>query len=150
MAAPHPMYLLDTNILVLLIRDKDAGRGIAANFGLRRGLHHCTISVVTVGEMYALAKKLDWEAAKINRIAELLEEVIWVDIDDPAILRAYGELDDFSYRLGHEMGKNDLWIAATVKVSGLTLLTTDGDFDHLHSAEITRIRIDDKTGNPLP
>lgn len=29
------------------------------------------------------------------------------------------------------MGKNDVWIAATTKVAGATLLTTDNDFDHL-------------------
>jgi tRNA(fMet)-specific endonuclease VapC len=30
------------------------------------------------------------------------------------------------------MGKNDLWIAATAFLFGLTLVTTDHDFDHLH------------------
>lgn len=30
------------------------------------------------------------------------------------------------------MGKNDLWIAATASALDLTLLTTDRDFDHLH------------------
>jgi tRNA(fMet)-specific endonuclease VapC len=29
------------------------------------------------------------------------------------------------------MGKNDLWIAATASVLGLTLLTSDKDFHHL-------------------
>ena len=48
------------------------------------------------------------------------------------------------------MGKNDVWIAATAKVSGTTLLTTDGDFNHLCPAHLTRIRIDENTGNPMP
>ncbi len=30
------------------------------------------------------------------------------------------------------MGKNDLWIAATAFLFGLPLVTTDHDFDHLH------------------
>jgi tRNA(fMet)-specific endonuclease VapC len=29
------------------------------------------------------------------------------------------------------MGKNDLWIAATTAALGATLITTDQDFDHL-------------------
>lgn len=29
------------------------------------------------------------------------------------------------------MGKNDLWIAATGALLGLTLITTDTDFNHL-------------------
>ncbi len=51
---------------------------------------------------------------------------------------------------GRPMGKNDLWIAATAKVSGLTLLTTDADFDHLHPAHLNRIRVDDQTGAAIP
>ncbi len=35
------------------------------------------------------------------------------------------------------MGKNDLWIAATASVTGVTLMTTDGDFDHLHPVHLT-------------
>jgi predicted nucleic acid-binding protein len=73
-----------------------------------------------------------------------------VDINHPDILTAYGELDDLSNRAGRSMGKNDVWIAATAKVSDATLLTTDGDFDHLHPTHINRIRIDENTGNPLP
>lgn len=30
------------------------------------------------------------------------------------------------------MGKNDLWIAATAHALNAALLTTDGDFEHLH------------------
>lgn len=30
------------------------------------------------------------------------------------------------------MDKNDVWIAAIAKLSQMTLLTTDADFDHLH------------------
>ncbi len=31
------------------------------------------------------------------------------------------------------MGKNDLWIAASAMASKATLLTTDKDFEHLHN-----------------
>ena len=34
------------------------------------------------------------------------------------------------------MGKNDLWIAATTHVLDLTILTTDNDFDHLDNVFI--------------
>jgi predicted nucleic acid-binding protein len=42
------------------------------------------------------------------------------------------------------MGKNDLWIAATSSVLNATLLTTDGDFDHLNGAYLTVIKIDQR------
>ncbi len=39
-----------------------------------------------------------------------------------------------------------MWIAATAKVADAILLTTDGDFDHLHPKFLTRHKIDAKTG----
>ncbi len=149
MASP-PAYLLDTNILVHLIRGKAVGLAIEAHFGLLGTLTRCVISVVTVGEMYALARKWNWGARKQADMQKLLGQLAWVDINHPDILTAYGEVDDLSNRAGRPMGQNDVWIAATAKVSGATLLTTDGDFDHLHSAHLNRIRVDENTGNPLP
>ena len=46
------------------------------------------------------------------------------------------------------MGKNDLWIAATAKATGATLLTTDKDFDHLYPGQINRIYIDPASALP--
>lgn len=143
-------YLLDTNILVLLIRGKAAGHAVAATFGLRSGLGRCIISIVTVGEMKALTRKLDWGPPKVAELDKLLAQVVQVDINHPAVLDAYAELDDVSERGGRTMGKNDLWIAATAKVTGATLLTTDSDFDHLHPGHLSCIRIDPQTGTPLP
>lgn len=60
------------------------------------------------------------------------------------MLETYAEIDSFSKNkligkpLGKSitMGKNDLWIAATAKVAGATLLTIDSDFDHLNGTYI--------------
>lgn len=43
------------------------------------------------------------------------------------------------------MGKNDLWIAATASAFGITLVTTDKDFDHLNGVflEVKYINIKD-------
>lgn len=73
-----------------------------------------------------------------------------MDINHPDILSAYGELDDVCNRAGRPLGKNDVWIAATAKVSGSTLLTTDADFDYLTPTHLTRVRVDEKTGNAIP
>jgi predicted nucleic acid-binding protein len=71
----------------------------------------------------------------------ILDEVVWIDIDHPDILDAYGEIDHASRTSGRSMGKNDVWIAATAKVTKATLLTTDVDFDHLHGTHLDRIWI---------
>jgi predicted nucleic acid-binding protein len=139
-------YLLDTNILVLLIRGKAAGQAIAVAYGLRTVLSRCIISVVTVGEIKAFARKQGWGVQKLTDLDALLAQVVTVDINHALVLDAYAELDANSEAIGRKMGKNDLWIAATARVTGVTLLTIDADFDHLHPADITRIKIDPQTG----
>lgn len=148
--APVSGYLLDTNILVYLIRGNALGKAIEANFALSGSLSRCLISVVTVGEMYSLARQWSWGQKKLDQLQAILSQLVWIDINHPDILETYGELDDISNRAGRSMGKNDLWIAATAKVSGTTLLTLDGDFDHLAAAHLTRIRVNDKTGQAIP
>ena len=57
---------------------------------------------------------------------------------------AYVQIDGYSKRKltdkvgqlvpdsANKMGKNDWWIAAIAHVIEAPLITTDGDFDHLH------------------
>ena len=40
------------------------------------------------------------------------------------------------------MGKNDLWIAATTAATNTVLLTADKDFDHLDKVFFSVIKID--------
>lgn len=66
--------------------------------------------------------------------------MVTVELSQP-VIDAYVELDyaAFTYPAGsRDMGKNDLWIAATARAAGATLITTDKDFDHLHPAFIKR------------
>jgi tRNA(fMet)-specific endonuclease VapC len=142
-------YLLDTNILVLLMRGKEAGIAIDSAFGLRRGMGRCVISVVTVGEMKSFARKRGWGSQKLADLDRLLGQLVQLNINHGSIIDAYAEIDSLSEQGGRQMGKNDLWIAATAKVSGATLLTTDGDFDHLAGTHIIRIKIEQLTGNQV-
>jgi predicted nucleic acid-binding protein len=84
-----------------------------------------------VGEIYSLARQFHWGPKKIAAVTALLDNLVVQDINAPEILAAYGEIDHASRECGRAMGKNDVWIAATAKVTGATLLTTDRDFDHL-------------------
>ena len=43
-------YLLDTNILVHLLRENALGKYIDQTYSLRSTLSHCVISIVTVGK----------------------------------------------------------------------------------------------------
>jgi tRNA(fMet)-specific endonuclease VapC len=139
---PAAGYLLDTNILLQLLRGNAVGQHIDQRFGLRASLPACVISVVTVGEIFSLARKLNWGGRRVTLLKTLLDEMPWMDINDPAVLDAYGQIDHYSMSRGISIGKNDAWIAATAHVTKMTLLTTDKDFDHLDPMFLNRIWID--------
>ena len=64
------------------------------------------------------------------------------------IAEAYAELEVYTQSQGAKLGQNDLWIAATAKVTGATLLTTDRDFDSLDGVHIHRIWLDPQSVYP--
>lgn len=136
-------YLLDTNILVALIRGNAFGKYLDNTYGLTTvGLNSFLLSIVSVGEIYALASKFKWGRAKRDLLADLLSQLPWTDISDTSILLAYGEIDAASEAMGHSLGKNDAWIAAAAHVTNTTILTTDHDFDHLHGHWVDREWVD--------
>jgi tRNA(fMet)-specific endonuclease VapC len=130
-------YLLDTNILVHLLRGDDLGRYLDAKYHLS-GLGTFAISVVTVGELHALALKFGWGEARVRRLEEMLPSFPRKDINSAGVLRAYGQIDAWSTTNGKPMGKNDVWLAATALAENMTLLTLDKDFDHLHPPHDSR------------
>jgi predicted nucleic acid-binding protein len=141
-------YLLDTNILVALLRGKALGQRIDSAYVLKSNLNQCIVCVVSVGEMYSLVHKFRWGSVKVQALRDLLDELVWVDINRTEILEAYGEIDHAMEAAGTPMGKNDVWIAATARATGFTLLTTDRDFDRLDPTWIRRIWIDPNVGKP--
>lgn len=138
-------FLLDTNILVHLIRQNEVGRRIDKAYALTASLGASLISVVTVGEMKSFARQLGWGEQKRERLADLVEEMVTIDINHPEILERYSEIDSYLVKSGRTVGDNDVWIAATASVADAVLLTTDKDFDPLHGRFIERIWIDPGT-----
>jgi len=143
-------YLLDTNVLLALIRGKALGEEIDRTYGLRLALNRCMISVVTAGEMLSLSRQFNWGQAKREELQSLLDEVVCIDINHPDILDAYSEIDHASRNQGRKMGKNDVWIAATARIANATLLTTDHDFDHLQNTYLDRIWINPESNSKSP
>ena len=131
-----PLFLLDTNIVLTLVRGNALASFIDDKFGLRASKVRPMISVVTHGEVRVLAGRNGWGERKLAALQNALDNLVTVDINHSDVLDAYVEIDLFSQNNpagARKMGKNDLWIAACTKASGATLLTTDKDFDHLAS-----------------
>lgn len=140
-----PLFLLDTNIVLTLVRGNALALFIDCTFGLRASKVRPLISVVTHGEVRVLAGRNSWGDQKLEALQNALDNLVTVDINHPDVIDAYVEIDLFSQRHpegARNMGKNDLWIAACTKASGATLLTTDRDFDHLAQSMLSLEWID--------
>lgn len=141
-------FLLDTNICLAFVRGHESYTSIEQE--LRLDSEDCVnmISVVTKAELLSLGKRLGWGGSKLEKLNRLLDKLYIIDINnsDHQLIKAYYTIDAYSQGNLSEkplngsaknMGKNDLWIAATAHVASAELVTMDGDFDHLHSEFIT-------------
>jgi tRNA(fMet)-specific endonuclease VapC len=132
------LLLLDTNIVIHLIRDNEIGKRVDAAFKVRHRSDRPLISVVTIGECLSLARQFRWGTTKIEALEALLREFVVVSIDSRPILERFGEFHAWTKSIGRTLGHNDLWIAATAAATGAHLITTDTDFDPLHPNHIRR------------
>ncbi len=132
-------FLFDTNILMHLTGD----------FGfqqLRKMIdfdnQNTFVSVASVAELKSIALQNSWGARKVQIMGNILDNASVIEISEN-LVNTYAEIDAYSQRRNpriidypfatpRNMGKNDLWIAATASLLGLKLVTTDADFNHLH------------------
>lgn len=140
--------LFDTNILFHLA--KDPSLKLLQNFNL----HHAKlfVSIVTIAEIRSLALQNNWGVKRHEIINSSLEKMLTIDINE-SLIDTYSQIDAYSqcrntsfisypHKTPRNMGKNDLWIAATAALLGLTLITTDSDFDHLNDVFFDLIKIE--------
>lgn len=125
------LYLLDTNILVHLIRDDLTGRQIKAKYTPYTRDPKPLICAVSDGELRSLALQFLWGSQKLAKMEFALGCFGRVPIEQPNVMKTYAVIDAHSKSKGIKLGKNDVWIAATALITDARLVTTDGDFDHL-------------------
>ncbi len=135
------LLLLDTSILLHLVRENRLGRAIESKFRLQTRAERPLISVVTVGEIFAFVQRANWGRSKMAMLEDLLQDLVVMDISDE-VLDLYAQIDVFLRRAGKPVQQNDMWIAATAIAAGAHLLTTDKDFDPLYPAYLDRTWID--------
>ena len=136
-------FLWDTNILLHQIRQSPSFKEWNKEHRFFKTGNRNFISIVTVGEIYSLAVQRDWGLKKLASLRDCLNSLSPLPIAKKTVVDAYAQIDAFSQdKLANQplpkglsarnMGKNDLWIAATANVINAHLVTTDNDFDHLH------------------
>ena len=143
-------YLLDTNIIVTYARSIKLADQLEKTYNLFNDENYVAISVVTLGELNSLTRQYNYGLKRQTTINSLVELVYPIDINTQAIIDRYGEIDAYSQNklndrplkiTSRNMGKNDLWIAATASVYDLTLVTMDKDFNHLKDVFLDLILI---------
>jgi tRNA(fMet)-specific endonuclease VapC len=143
------IFLLDTNVLLHFLRGKRAY--YADNFPIDDVDSRLIVSAVSIGELRSIALRNKWGTRKLNDVEILIRKLFVVEVNNDTIHNRYAEIDTFSQGKLEEkplslsarnMGKNDLWIAATASVFNATLLSTDNDFDHLNSVFLSVPKID--------
>ena len=79
-----------------------------------------------------MAKSKPWTAEQTKILHELLAEFVRLELT-PEVVEAYADLLALCRQQNHTMGQqNDMWIAATTRVTGAVLLTGDKDFNWLN------------------
>ena len=141
-------YVLDTNVCLHIVRGSALGKTIETHHRLTLPDAAVVISVVTKAELLSLGLRNNWGKQKLDALEVLLRKLIIVSISDKDedLMNAYAKIDAYTQSkltakpLGtsaRKMGKNDLWIAATTRVAKAELITTDADFDLLHTTYFT-------------
>ena len=142
-------YLWDTNILVHYTRNSDRYKAWESQYDFFNGNNRLFFSIINIGEIESLAYQLNWGATRRQRLQEIIENIQLLGIYEETI-HAYAEIDAFSQGklsgrpLGatpRNMGKNDVWLAATAHIGQFTFVTMDNDFDHLGTVYIDLLKV---------
>ena len=131
------------------MRNSQISARIESEYNFFTSQNNLAISVVTVGEIKSIAKQQNYGFSKTKILERLLSNLPIIDINIKEIIERYAEIDAYSQgKIGNvefsarNMGKNDLWIAATSSFYDLVLVTTDNDFQHLDKNYLSLKNID--------
>lgn len=142
-------YVFDTNIVLFYLKNDAIKAEIEERFAPFAEGNSVIVSVATVAEIQSIALQRKWGKSRLAAFADFFETTVIVEVRYDALVKLYAQIDAFSQgkissedgqQLGtsaRNMGKNDLWIAATAALTDAVLLTSDQDFTHLDEVFIT-------------
>src|SRR5258706_5295855 len=97
------VYLLDTNVVLQLLRGKVLGRYLASTFGLLNTMNRPLISIVTHGELGVMADRNKWGTQKLGALQSALDNLVTIDLNDRSVLQAYVNVQRFSRLVGPDV-----------------------------------------------
>lgn len=143
-------FLLDTSVVLHATRANSSVPGaIDAQFGLSVSRFRPAICEVTVAELLAFSSS--WGNKRKALLKAQIEKTLVIPIAHPGVHQRWADISSSLRSAGLMVGQNDIWIAATASVAGMTLLTTDKDFLQVRCVATLDVRVlDNKTGLVQP
>lgn len=144
-------YFFDTNAILIYLKDREKKDWLDKNYDPLGNENTAIISVVVLGELESISLRNNWGQRRIKNLQIFLQKFLIADINSRDIIKRYGEIDAFSQGKlkdkpledsSRNMGKNDLWIAATTSITNSKLITSDKDFRHLNGKYLDLILIE--------
>jgi len=145
------IYIFDTNIIVHYIRESQLMEEVENSFNPFAAGNEAWLSAVSQGEIRSIAMQSRWGGKRMTRLGNLIDKFLISEVNIEDLFHRYAEIDAYSQGkhptlssafTSRNMGKNDLWIAATASLLGATLLTTDSDFGHLDKVFLKLEKVD--------
>jgi predicted nucleic acid-binding protein len=147
--------VIDTCVIIHIVRESPTGQNCLAQLALIDPNPNIIISVVTKAELESFSKQNNWGKSKLYKLNTFFQIATVIDVKsaDNKLIEGYAQVDGYSKgrlpdQFGNflsgsskKMGKNDLWIAATAFALGVSLMTTDGDFDHLNGKLVNVLKV---------
>lgn len=115
------IYLLDTNILVYLIKNRPPQ--VAQKIDALKEEDSLAISFITWAELLTGAECSHRREATLQQLDALSRQVPVLYPENQAICRHYAEQATALKRLGTPIGANDLWVACHTLALGATLVS---------------------------
>ncbi|UUX97176.1 type II toxin-antitoxin system VapC family toxin [Aquabacterium sp. J223] len=115
------IYLLDTNILIYLIKQQPPA--IAERVNALGDDDRLLMSFITWAELLKGAERSTRKAEVLRRLDALARQVPVAYPTSPAICRHYAEQSTRLKDAGTPIGANDLWIACHALAEGAVLVT---------------------------
>lgn len=117
------IYLLDTNILIFLIKNQPPAIAHRVNT-LPEDSRLC-MSFITWAELLKGAERSTRKPEVLRRLDALARQVTVLYPNNPAICRHYAEHSTKLRSAGKPIGANDLWIACHALAEDATLVTNN-------------------------
>jgi len=125
-------YLLDTNIVIYVIKNKP----LSALQLFNENAGHMAISAITLAELLHGAEKSNAPARSLGVVEDFCTRLEVLSYG-PKAAQHYGSIRSALERQGQPIGVNDLHIAAHARSEGLTLVSNNlREFDRVEGLQL--------------